>query len=196
MCEWSRAALRLTVQAGCVTILASGVGAQPFGSGTFNATVESGYWLANGAHHNVDLNNTSTAVSNATIWALENSLDPTAMTAHLVDGDNYDARVVDADYGPNFPSSWVDCPPTATTSGTHPNKVCHGQRVHWNLDSSYDIIMDTAEERREIACHELGHTVGLGHYEVNWDAPSCMTPPPRPQEYGPHDKDHIAAHYG
>ncbi len=176
-----------------------GASAQPFGSGLYLTTYvnESGYWLANGALHRIDLNNTTTNVGSAVQWAMENALEPTAMTVELVDGDNYDARVIDYDYGDNLLNAWVSCPDTATTSGTHPNKVCHGQKIHWNLYSGYASRQDTVHERRAIACQELGHTVGLDHADSNPE--SCMlvaAPQDRPTRYSPHDKQHINGYYG
>ena len=177
---------------------ASWAAAQPFGSGLFQTNPESGYWLANGPGHRVDLHNTTTNVGAAIQWAMVNALDnPTVMNVTLWDGENYDVRVVDADYGPSFPAAWVSCPPGGD-SGAHPNKTCYGQKLHWNLNEGYEGTNDTLHERRSRACHELGHTVGLGH--APWDADSCMAfalPANRPKTYSNHDiNQHINPHYG
>jgi hypothetical protein len=82
---------------------------------------------------------------------------------------NADVQVFDADYGDFNVWGWVWCPPTSWTSGSHPYKACRPQWLRFNL--YYLTAFDTQLERRYMACHEFGHTLGLRHTS---DTASCM----------------------
>lgn len=79
-----------------------------------------------------------------------------------------DVIVYDHAYGLNGAVAWVVCPGGATTWGNHPDRACHGQQLRYNL--SYPAYYDTSLKREYLACHELGHTVGLRHSNHQ----SCM----------------------
>ena len=109
-------------------------------------------------------------------WILGNVYNPTDLNAYHSDADPLpDVIVHDFNY-PLFPSlaGWVNCPPDNTgTGGTDPNRWCRGQTLVLNsylywFDNS---VFDTDAQRRNIACHEMGHTVGLRHRA---ELTSCM----------------------
>ena len=65
-----------------------------------------------------------------------------------------------------FPSikalAWTQCSSAATYGGADPNRWCKPQQLIWNtsFESSH---FSTLAKKEYIACHELGHTVGLRH---------------------------------
>lgn len=164
-----------------------------FGSIIYASSINSGAWLANNRTHKVDLHNTTDAVGAAIKWAMDNALGETTINPVLVDGNDYDVRVLDGGYD-TWTVAWVSCPPEAQKSGSHPNMVCRGQRLRVNLPhiSNY-----TVKQRRSMACHELGHTVSLRHVAIN-DAETCMRGNviDRPTTYRYHDKQMLLDHYG
>jgi len=149
--------------------------------------------MANNRTHRVWLHNTTSPIDNAITWAM-NDMDSTVMFLVSGDSDRFDVKVVDGDFGAEiFLVAWTSCPAEAQVSGSHPNKVCKGQKIHFNLPhmSSY-----TLAERRSAACHELGHTVALDHV-WNTESQSCMRGNviDRGTTYTGHDKSKIDENY-
>lgn len=110
----------------------------------------------------------------ATFWAVDNVYNPTDLVAYRDESDPYpDVRVWDYPYGDNGVLAWVECPPDNTgTGGTDPNRWCRGQKLRYNSHYWWNSTeYDTEDGRRRIACHELGHTVGLRHLSTT---DSCM----------------------
>jgi hypothetical protein len=147
--------------------------------------------------------NVTTNLVSATHWAMDNVYTPdTVITMISTDGDDYDVRVFDNDYGDNGLFAWVNCPPGADEGGTNPNRWCHGQTLQYNLNATVAYGSDTQMERRSRACHELGHTVGLQHtsndascmqryHEDGWMDPG----PNRSTTLSNHDENHINGYY-
>lgn len=113
-----------------------------------------------------------------------------------------DVIVLAADAGENGAAAWVHCPPGAP-QGINPSghRWCRHQELHFNLNARYAIFFADDASRIHIACHELGHTIGLHH----WGNPpqsegpagtTCMNvnTPDGPMMLNRLDIDHINAY--
>jgi hypothetical protein len=85
------------------------------------------------------------------------------------------------DYGDNGAAGWVNCPSTAP-QGLNPSghRWCRMQELYLNLSPRYGIFFADDASRDHVACHELGHTVGLRHWgnppeSAGPAAATCMT---------------------
>jgi len=76
-----------------------------------------------------------------------------------------DVIAYSSDYGENGAAGWVYCPRDAP-QGTNPegDRWCRAQELHFNLNPRYAIYLGDDGSRAYVACHELGHTVGLRHW--------------------------------
>jgi hypothetical protein len=191
-------------------------GASNFGStnGCGYETGNSGYnpptncvSLANNSVHAVRLEvvgNQWAGMDTAVINALSTDYNPTDLSAYVDQSDPLpDVLVYDLDYGGGFPPAWADCPADNTSNtGSNPTRRCRGQKVRFNgsWEASY---VNTASTREGLACHELGHTVGLRH-STSGEWNSCMEGMPHQNTSGlfyrhdvlhDHDKQHINATY-
>lgn len=93
-------------------------------------------------------------------------MDPTDLVAYRDDSDPVpDVWAMDNTYGVTFPVAWVDCPAAHSgIGGTGSNRWCRGQYLRFN--ASWEPTY--SGEENEMACHELGHTVGLTHNTHNY----------------------------
>lgn len=123
--------------------------------------------LANNDIHRVDFHSTTSATGGAMKWALNRQFPRLGFGWHWVDGTNHDVRISDFRASNNL-LGWVNCPNSATERGRNPNRWCYGQRLNVNLRFSLP-----PAGKRYLACHELGHTVGLRH-ETELHSDSCM----------------------
>jgi hypothetical protein len=76
-----------------------------------------------------------------------------------------DVIAYSSDYGENGAAGWVYCPRDAP-QGANPDgdRWCRAQELHFNLNPRYAIYLGDDGSRAYVACHELGHTVGLRHW--------------------------------
>jgi hypothetical protein len=97
----------------------------------------------------------------------------------------WDVCVYDDNYGDNGLDGWNACT-TGTDSGSHPDMVCSLDVARINTFYSPPPF--------EVACHELGHTVGLRH---TTSTTSCMQSPLSVNDttYNSHDVGHINSNY-
>jgi hypothetical protein len=68
---------------------------------------------------------------------------------------SHDTCVYDNTYGDNGLNGWNSCAGSGQIVGAHPNQVCTLSWVRLNQSAS--------PPAKRIACHELGHSVGLRH---------------------------------
>ena len=114
-----------------------------------------------------------------------------------------DAIAYAADHGENGAAGWVYCPPDAPQGRTmQGDRWCQQQEIHFNLNSRYAAFFADRASLDSIACHELGHSVGLLHWgnppsTEGPAAPTCMTPdnPDGPTDLHALDREHISLYY-
>lgn len=125
--------------------------------------------LGNNNVHNYYFGSVEVNQRAAINWVSLNVYNPTDVNTSETPNSDTDVRVWDSTYGFNGIWGWVDCPSTCAKSGAHPNKTGFRQELRFNL--SYPNAFDTLFERRYMACHEFGHTLGLRH---SGSTASCM----------------------
>ncbi|MCA1650393.1 MAG: hypothetical protein LC753_08965 [Acidobacteria bacterium] len=113
-----------------------------------------------------------------------------------------DVIVESQDYGDNGAAGWVNCPPEAPQGFNQlGHRWCQRQDLRFNLNPLYAVFFADEVSREYVACHELGHTVGLRH----WGNPpqssgpvgaTCMNvnTPDGPTHLHPADVEHINAY--
>lgn len=109
----------------------------------------------------------------ASRYASDSVFDPVADvdTVERSDNVNVDLLVYDSTYVSGF-WAWTRCQTGATPQGTDPNKWCRPQELRYN-NGTHPSRYDTLTERRYLACHEMGHSLGLRH---SGNTASCMFP--------------------
>lgn len=153
-------------------------GSSTFWWRTYSAGECAGGNSADSSYHTFYYNSgLSSVMRSATDYARAYAIDPmdlnTAMVALAVDTD---VVVYDQDYDRRCLLAWHPTPMGVTglaecrTLTPNPAGACEKAEVRY--DESYTSIATTTE-RRWIACHELGHTLGLTHNESYPDT-SCM----------------------
>lgn len=182
-----RIALALAVALVPVFLVAPPAGATNFGSTTCGSgSPPNCVSLANNRYHAVryrHLGETASSredipgIRDAANWVLKNVYDATDMSAYHDDDDSRPDVIMDDFSYSGFSgiAGWVNCPSDNTgQSGSNPNRWCRGQTLTLNsyLYWADTGVFDTATQRRNVVCHELGHTVGLRHRSDSRD--SCM----------------------
>lgn len=137
--------------------------------------------------------------------AMREAYGPTAlrMIEEEALSDRTDVIVLAADWGQNGAAGWVNCPADAPQGvNARGDRWCRHQELHFNLNARYGAFFADDDSRIHLACHEIGHTVGLRHWgnPPNSDGPvaaTCMNAdtPNGPVSLHQFDRDHIDAYY-
>lgn len=170
------------------------VSATNWGSSSCGPDPYASYCVADDRYHYVYLAGVGRSdIRSDSAYILDRELDNrTDLIASVVTGSSYDVRAYQQSYGDTGYYGATYCPTGAAQGGSDPARWCRPQYVRFN--TYYTFAFDTAEERRSIACHELGHTAGLRHYP---EAPSdsCMYPTAYVSTLTLHDIVMINNHY-
>ena len=205
--------------------MAGNFGSAPCGGGGTTGVPLNCLSLANNTQHaikRVAMSDTGTGENDIPDMATAMSrfddfgYNDTVMRMYITSTDPEPDVVASDFFYPEFDDTvgWVRCSSDNTgTGGSHPSRWCRGQQLRINTyfflyQSGY---LDTTTQRRRVACHELGHTVGLRHRPTD---PSQPLPYPVPDEINTcmftmvhdswgtnpyirgHDKNHIDEVYG
>jgi hypothetical protein len=175
--------------------------ASPFGSVVCDTSLSSQCVADNGSHlwYPVGLD---ASTDGAMSWVDLNVFDPIA-DVQMVKTTAFsaaDLQVYDAGYGYNGFRAWVVCQAGATYGGSGPaGRWCRPQQISFNNAlPGYPSEFDTDTKRRFVACHEVGHSLGLQH---STETSSCMRDVPlgytgtRATGLTTHDIGHLNAWY-
>lgn len=133
----------------------------------------------NRRHHVFFHRSVPTSLRRAVRRAMRDAYGPTDLVM-IVDRERTprtDVIVHAGDFGRNGAAGWVHCPRGAPQGiNEHGHRWCRGQRLYFNRNAQYASYLADAASRTHLACHELGHSVGLLH----WGNPPQSGGPTRP----------------
>jgi hypothetical protein len=161
--------------------------------------------VGNNVRHYVAFDPSLTAeLAEAMRFAMERVYEPTrlVMVEQAAVSPLTDVIAFSADYGENGAAGWVYCPSDRSYGvNGQGHRWCQGQELHLNLNPRYGVFFGDDASRRHVACHELGHTLGLLHWgnPPETDGPvgaTCMNANTPNGPIGLHstDVDHINAY--
>ena len=146
-----------------------------------------GVWLTPDVTWTVARVSLENAYFDAVTSAVQNQYGPTDLSAFLYTATfcsdaSHDECVFDSDYGDNGLNGWNAC--AGSVIGQHPTQECSMDYGRINLHYS--------PPAGHIACHEIGHSVGLRH---STESGSCLVSGGPSAVLTTHDKGHLNANY-
>ena len=137
----------------------------------------------------------------AIVRTMRDDYGPTRLQSRIT--RKTDVVVRAADHGQNGAAGWVWCPPSAPQGiNQHGDRWCQRQQLHFNLNWRYAAFFADRHSRNYMACHEMGHTLGLHHWgnppvSPGPERPTCMQPnvPNGPTDLHRWDREDINMYY-
>ena len=208
VCTFGLALVQLIVTVAATSLVTAGPAhADNWGSTPCTGTPVNCVSLANNRYHAVrylSLTESSPngipGIAAAMTSILANVYNPTDLNAYHDDADPLpDVLAQTYNYGAlNGITAWVDCVPWNTgEGGTDPSRWCRGQYLTFNSYYywSYSGVYDNDAQRRNVACHELGHTLGLRHRTTTASCMYTYAGAGAAATLDNHDRGHINGYY-
>lgn len=103
---------------------------------------------------------------------------------------NVDVKVYYLTVNPNWSRAYTTCEANAATGlpGVRYHMWCRPQRIYYQAYPEANDCWNYGPCRRWLACHELGHTLGLQH---SANSATCMYTVGYPDTLNAHDKEHL-----
>lgn len=188
--RWRHTAVVAAASLALVVGMANAASADNFGSQGRPGTgaTNSGVWLTEDRAFSVGYRNLEASTSDAMADAIEGSYQPTDLevshgSASSCPDRTFDTCVYDSDYGDNGLLGWNAC--AGTIRDAHPAQRCSLTWIKINLHYA-------GADTMRVACHELGHAVGLRH---SLELGSCMEEGWGFDTLTAHDQSHINETY-
>lgn len=174
------AAIRALVLASILTLVVVSLAYAKFGSSYSHICDTTLYseCVANNAYHSVYVN-VAGSYATQVRWSTQNYTSvapPIVMSEVYPPALDKAVEVLLTNAGANGALAWTQCASGATYGGSDAlhTRWCRPQRFYYNTyyEAGY---FPTDNAKRYIACHELGHTIGLQHPASGERTVTCMT---------------------